>query len=392
MIKAGFAGSGFASTFHYESLLQTGNSAIEPVGVFSLTKAHRERFAAGHGLIAYDSVEALLDDVDVLHVCVPPVLHEQLTVAALRRNVHVILEKPFTGYFGPPGDASFDARSFASETMKQEALASASRMLEAEKQSTASIFYAENWLYAPVVQKEVEIIQKTNAQILRIAAEESHSGSHAPSYGIWRQSGGGSLMGKGCHPLTTVLYLKRVEGAARNGAPIRPVGVTSRTHELTRLPSYDDRGFLRTDYKDIEDYGLMHVIFDDGTVADVISSEVVLGGVYNWIEVFANNHRTRCNINPIDALTTYNPKEEQFKDVYVVEKIGTKQGWSNPVPDENWMNGYVQELRYFYGCIANNEVPVAFSEIGYDTVDVIYSSYLSARNGGAQVAVGEARP
>ena len=36
----------------------------------------------------------------------------------------------------------------------------------------------------------------------------------------------------------------------------------------------------------------------------------------------------------------YNPQEEQFADVYVMEKIGTKQGWSNPSPYKNWMFGY----------------------------------------------------
>ena len=32
----------------------------------------------------------------------------------------------------------------------------------------------------------------------------------------------GVLIGKGCHPLTAALYLKRVEGRARDGNPIRP--------------------------------------------------------------------------------------------------------------------------------------------------------------------------
>ena len=115
-------------------------------------------------------------------------------------------------------------------------------------------------------------------------------------------------------------------------------------HELTRLPNYENKGYFRTDYVDSEDWGLMHVTFTDGTIADVYASEIVMGGVHNWLEVFANNHRTRCNINPIDGVETYNPKDEQFKDVYVVEKIGTKQGWTKPAPDENWMNGYVQEM------------------------------------------------
>ena len=139
--------------------------------------------------------------------------------------------------------------------------------------------------------------------------------------------------------------------------PSGRVGV-GRTHELTRLPDYEDKGYFRTDYVDVEDWGLMHVTFTDGTIADVYASEIVMGGVHNWLEVFANNHRTRCNINPMDGVETYNPKDEQFKDVYVVEKIGTKQGWSKPAPDENWMNGYVQEMGQFYGCMRSGETPV----------------------------------
>jgi predicted dehydrogenase len=184
-----------------------------------------------------------------------------------------------------------------------------------------------------------------------------------------------------------VLYLKRVEGLARTGKPIRPACVTARVHEITRLPGYEDRGHLRTSYHDVEDFALVHLVFEDGTVADVFSSEIVMGGVHNWLEVFANNHRTRCNINPMDGLETYNPVEAEFRDVYVVEKIGTKQGWSKPAPDEHWMNGYVQELGEFYRCMADGRASTCDGVLGYDTVSVIYSAYLSAERGGQEVAV-----
>ena len=266
-------------------------------------------------------------------------------------------------------------------------MASARRMLDAEKAGTARIFYAENWIFAPVIQKEVEIIRKTGAQLLWVIAEEAHSGSHAPAYGNWRFSGGGSIMGKGTHPLTTVLYLKRVEAAAKGVPPIRPATVSARTHELTRMPSYEDRGFFRRDYVDSEDWGLMHITFSDGTIADVYASEIVMGGVHNWLEVFANNHRTRCNINPMDGVETYNPREEQFKDIYVVEKIGTKQGWSKPAPDENWMNGYVQEMSAFYSAVRGGGQPPTTSELGFDTVAVMYSAYISAERKGQEVTV-----
>ena len=130
----------------------------------------------------------------------------------------------------------------------------------------------------------------------------------------------------------------------------------------------------------------------DGTVADIFSTEIVLGGVANWMEVFANNHRTRCNINPINALSTYNAREEYLKDVYVVEKIGTKQGWSFPAPDEEWMHGYVQEMQDFMECVAEGRRPLCGSELGHDTVAAMYAAYLSAERAGAEVALPQAAP
>src|SRR5262249_16415982 len=139
------------------------------------------------------------------------------------------------------------------------ALASIDRMIDAESRSTAMILYAENWVYAPAIQKEREIIEKTSAQVLWIHGEEAHSGSHSKSYGFWRLNGGGALIGKAVHPLTAALYLKRVEGRARHGRPIRPAAVSARTHNLTRLRGFVDRGFLRTDYHDVEDFSVAHV-------------------------------------------------------------------------------------------------------------------------------------
>jgi predicted dehydrogenase len=131
----------------------------------------------------------------------------------------------------------------------------------------------------------------------------------------------------------------------------------------------------------------MHITFEDGTVADIFSSELVLGGVHNWLEVFANNHRTRCNLNPVNALETYNPKEEFLKDVYVTEKIGTKQGWSHPAADEDWQHGYPREFQDFMESIANDREPLSGADLARDTVAVLYSAYLSAERKGTEVKI-----
>ena len=385
-IKVGIVGARFAAQFHLEAYRRVYDVPVEVMGITSKSKENREAFATAHKVKSFDSLQQLLREVEVVDICAPGYVHELVALEAFRAGKHVIVEKPFTGYYGP-GTAEFQGNRFSKEVMLQEALASSRRILEAAEQCGKKLMYAENWVYAPSIQKEREILIASKGQILWIMGEESHSGSHSPSYGIWAHAGGGSIVGKACHPLTAALYLKQEEGLANSGQPIRPKAVSARVHEITRQPGYRDQKFLRTDYRDVEDYSQMHIVFDDGMVGDIYSTEIVMGGVHNWLEVTANNHRTRCNINPIDALTTYNPKEEQLKNVYLVEKIGTKQGWSHPAPDEDWMQGYPQEMQDFMECVYHDRQPKCCADLARDTVAVMYSAYVSAERHGAEVEI-----
>lgn len=385
-VRSGIVGSGFAAKFHYNALQRVFGAAVEIVGAYSTTPAKLIEFTSARHLKAYNDIESLIEDVDVVHVCTPPATHEPIVLAALQQNRHVIVEKPFTGYFGN-GNDDFNGDRFSREQGLAEALKSIGRMLEAEKQSQGKIMYAENWVYAPSIQKERELLEKTGAQILWMHGEESHSGSHSLSYGKWKLSGGGSMIGKGCHPLSAAIYLKRVEGRVRNGDPIRPKSVSARVHAITRMPSYTDQGHLRTTYTDIEDFAMLHVEFSDGTIADIFASELVLGGVHNWIEVHTSNHRAVCNINPNTAMQAYTPAEHYFKDVYVVEKTETKQGWSSMSPDEDWFTGYQHEMEAFYRSAAYGEPIESNSSLAADVIATIYAGYLSAERKGAEVPV-----
>lgn len=385
-LKAGFIGSGFAARFHYAALQHVFSTKVEVAGVFSVARQEAEEFAAQRGLKVYDSMEELIEDADILHVCTPPVTHEPITVAALAKGKNVIVEKPFTGYFGD-GSADFDGDTFPREKGLEVTVESCRRMLEAEAKSSGRILYAENWIYAPAVQKEREIIEKTKAQVLWIHGEQSHSGSHSLAYGQWRFSGGGSLIGKGCHPLSAAIYFKHTEGRARTGQPIRPVSVSARTHALTRMPGFEDMGFLKTHYKDVEDFAIVHVVFEDGTIADLIASELSLGGTNNWIRVNANNHRTLCNMSHNDSMQTYTPDGKIYDDIYIVEKTETQEGWSEISPDEGWFLGYQHELDAFYKAVATNGHIESNSKLAADTVATIYAAYVSAARGGAEVKV-----
>ena len=385
-LRAGLVGSGFAAAFHFESLKKVHGVEVEVSGVYSAQKQKRGSFAQARGIRAFDTLDELLDRSDVVHVLTPPSAHEALAVASLERDKFAIVEKPLTGYFGD-GSPQFDGDRFPRQVALDHALQSIDRILKAEKKSKGKLLYAENWVYAPSIQKEREIIEKTGAQILWIHGEEAHSGSHASTYGYWKFSGGGAMVGKGCHPLTAALYLKRVEGTVREKRPIRPRFVSSRVHALTREKQFIDAGHIRADYTDIEDFSMMHVVFEDGMVADIFASDIILGGIHNWLEVVANNHRTLCHINPNTAMQTYNPVDRYFKDIYVVEKIGTKQGWSSPAPDEDWITGYPAEMEAFYRTMAYGDPLESDSSLAADAISTIYCGYVSAEKKGSEVPI-----
>lgn len=375
-LRIGIAGAGFAARFHLENV----PPSAQVVGVTSARAESREAFASAHGIRAFSSVEEMLPEIDVLDICTPPSSHMEYMLAAARARRHIIVEKPLHGFYGSP-------ETHTKQQMLDAVVEECRALRNAIAETGVGLGYAENFVYAPSVQKEREIVEKTRAMILRMVAEESHNGSHSPVYGIWSEQGGGSLIGKGCHPLGAVLYLKRKEGLARLGRPIRPVAVSARTHSITRLPGYEDRGFIRTTYQDTEDYAFMHVVFDDGTVADVLTSELVLGGIYDFVEVFANNHRTRCRMSPVNVVDVYNPSHEQMKDLYLVEKITTNEGWIPASPEEGWSLGYGRELRDFVEAIAAGRPPESDLDLAIDTTLAIYAGYVSADEKGREVEV-----
>src|SRR5437764_4838773 len=376
-IRIGVAGTGFAGRFHVENFANIG---AQVVGATSSRPESRDTFAAAHGIRSFASVAEMLPEIDVLDICTPPSSHSQYILEAAAAGKHVIVEKPLTGFYGSP--KQYDKRQMLEAVVEE-----ARRLREAVQNAGIILGYAENFVYAPSIQKEREIVEKTSAQILRLVGEESHSGSHSRVYGIWSVQGGGSLIAKGCHPLGAILYLRRKEGLARLGRPIRPAFVSARTHSITRIPGFEDKGFIRTKYQDTEDYSLLHVVFDDGTVGDITASELVLGGIYDFVEVFANNHRTRCRMSPVNVIDVYNPRHEQMKDVYLVEKISSNEGWIPASPEEGWSLGYGRELRDFVKAMSSGRPPESDLDLAMDVTVTLYAGYVSADDKGREVEV-----
>ena len=86
-------------------------------------------------------------------------------------------------------------------------------------------------------------------------------------------------------------------------------------------------------------------------------------------------------------MQTYTPNGEKFKNIYVVEKTETKQGWSSISPDEGWFNGYQHEMDAFYRSAAYGDPIESNSSLASDVIATIYAGYVSAERKGVEVYI-----
>ena len=91
-VRAGVVGAGFAASSHIDALARLRH--VQIAGILGSSPERTTEAGARFDLRAADSLEALLDRVDVLHNCTPNDIHASVTLAALDAGVHVLSEKP----------------------------------------------------------------------------------------------------------------------------------------------------------------------------------------------------------------------------------------------------------------------------------------------------------
>jgi predicted dehydrogenase len=87
-----------------------------------------------------------------------------------------VVEKPLTGCFAPASTPRAE--------MLHRALASGDEIIVACREAGVRLCYAENWVYAPPIQRARRLLTAAGGPILRIVGKESHGGTHAPVVGF----------------------------------------------------------------------------------------------------------------------------------------------------------------------------------------------------------------
>ena len=384
-IGLGTIGAGRASELHMNALQRYSGAHVRYRMISA--RRHEQVMAAqkryGFEKATLDYHDILNDpEIDVVDICTPPYVHEEMILEALAAGKHVICEKPLSGYFGLPGDPEPIGDAVSKQKMYEHLLNSMERVREAVKKSDRKFMYAENFVYAPAIQKAAEIISKKKSRILFAKGEESLKGSSSAVAGEWNRTGGGTFIRTGAHPLTAILYLKSVEAAARQ-EDIHVVSVTGNMARITPVLSEYEHRHIAARPHDVEDFGTAMLSFSDGSRALVLATDTLLGGSLNYVDLYCNDAAIKCRLTMNNLMDTYFLDEDRLDDVYVSEMLPSKTGWNSPFLEDEIIRGYVDEMRDFMDAIYYDREPLSGIDIAYDTTKIIYAAYMSAELGHA---------
>lgn len=379
-ICLGVAGAGRATELHMNALKRFSGVPVCYKHIsarrFEQVNGMKDRYGFINASLDFND---LLEDpeIDVIDICTPPYIHEEMIERAMQAGKHVICEKPLSGYFGVEGDTDPIGKTVSKAQMYDAVIERLNRLRNIVNSAESKFMYAENFVYAPAVVKAAEIIKKKKSRILFAKGEESLKGSSSPVAGEWSKTGGGTFIRTGAHPLTAILWLKSIEAEARH-TEIKVKSVYADMETITaQLSEYEHR-HIAARPNDVEDFGTVILSFSDHSKAVVMATDTLLGGSKNYIELYCNDAAINCRLTMSNLMETYFLDEDNLNDVYLSEMLPQKNGWNYPFLEDEIIRGYTDEMRDFIESIYYHRAPKSGFELAYDTVKIIYAAYKSA--------------
>ena len=378
----GMVGAGRATELHIEALKKVYGVPIRLKTIMARRPEQLVPAQLKHGFeqLSY-RFEDLLEDkeINLIDICTPPYAHASMIIKALQAGKHVICEKPLTGYFGEEGQQLVGATTSKVEMYKKlmEELDILQKVVE---QSETKFMYAENFVYAPAVQKAADIICAKKSKILYMKGEESLKGSSSHVAGEWNKTGGGTFIRTGTHPLSAILWLKQQE-AETHGKEIHVESVMADMAMVTPLLTEYEHRHIQARPKDVEDMGTVILKFSDQSRAVIIATDTLLGGSKNYIDLYCNDAAINCTLTMNDMMSTYFLDEHGMDDVYISEMLPSKKGWNHPFLLDEVVRGYVNEMQDFMEVVYEDRAPKAGFRLAYDTVKTVYAAYAAAEKG-----------
>ncbi|MDW7668127.1 MAG: Gfo/Idh/MocA family oxidoreductase [Bacillota bacterium] len=381
-ITVGVIGSGYAAYLHWRGYKNISGYEIKLKSIVDIDKEKaiiaKEKFGFEN---AFQDYRKILTDpeIDIIDICTPPKTHVKIAKEALKSNKHVICEKPLTGFFESDLNNKL-AGNVEKRKMYKKVLEEMEELKKHVYSSSKKFMYAENIIYSPSIQKAAELIIKKKSKILFMQGEESLKGSSSPVAGLWKETGGGSLLRIGSHPIGGILWLKRAQSQARD-ENVYVDSIIADTGQIYETLKKEEKKHFTCNPIDVEDIATLTITFSDKTKALITAADICLGGTRNYINIYTNDSSFRCNMTPTDSMETYFLDEERIEDIEIAEMLPTKIGWNKAFISDEILRGYTNQFQDFIDSVAKDKEPISNFDIAYDITKIIYAAYISSEEG-----------
>jgi myo-inositol 2-dehydrogenase / D-chiro-inositol 1-dehydrogenase len=335
--KVAILGAGFISDIHLESYHRFVPEA-EVVAVYTRDAAKAKAFADKHHIPKwYDDMDDLINNsgCEVVDICLPNYLHATATLKAATAGKHIIIEKPLA------------------VTLEE-----ADTMIAACKSAGVKLMYAEELCFAPKYERVRQLVNEgAIGDIYMLKQSEKHSGPHSDWFYDINLAGGGVLMDMGCHGIAWFRWMLNNAKAISVYASMNTVLHKNRTKA--------------------EDNSVVIIEFENGVTGVVENSWAKHGGMDDKSEVHGTGGVVYADLFMGNAAIAYS--KHGFG--YAMEKADTTMGWSFPIFEEAFNQGYPHELKHFIECVQQDKQPVVMGEDGRAVLEIIYAAYASAGQG-----------
>ena len=336
--KVAVLGCGFISEIHVSSYQRFVHDA-EVVAVYSHHLDKAKAFAEHMGIPAYyDDVDRLLaeTDCDIVDICLPNFLPHDACLKAAKAGKHVIIEKPLCL-----------------------SIEEADEMIAACKENGKLLMYAEELCFAPKYERVRAIVESgAVGELYMLKQCEKHSGPHSRWFYESDKSGGGVMMDMGCHAIAWFMWMR---------------------HSRTPKSVYGNFMHVYHD-TDAEDHAITQLEFEhNGRTVLCVGEDswVKQGGMQDCTEVYGDKGVCYADLFQGNSSQMYSLDGYD----YASEKAGATTGWTFPVFEEAFNQGYPQELMHFVDCVRTGKKPVSDGEYGKAVLEVIHAAYVSAKEG-----------
>lgn len=335
-VRAAIIGTGAVAHLHAEAILKDQNAQL--VAVYNRNDQRREDFANKYGIAGrYSDYAELLanEELDVVHLCTPPDLHKEQTLAAVAAGVHVICEKP-------------PALSLAELDDMQEACDNAGLAygIIFQQRTGSAAGHLRRLLQDGAFGKP--FVAQCNTQWFRDPAY------YAVDWrGDWATEGGGTTLGHGIHQIDLLAHL------------------LGDWHEVQAQTWRLDRE------TNMEDTMTATILFKNGVVAQALSTTLAPREV--------SHVRVDCEKATIEVQHLYGHAGPNWT---VTPAPGVSEeeaaGWAIPEPDEP--SSHIPLVRETYESLRSGAELPDISGFARRPFEIVTAIYASADNGAARIS------